>query len=330
MKSPANWYKIALFLGLAALLAGAAAALGYHLATRPGPLEAPARVIVERGESLGAIAEDLAARGIVGRPLVFRIAARVMGAGRALRAGEFEIPARASPVDVVRTLREGDLVERRLTVAEGMTSTQIVALLRAEAALKGEIGGIPAEGSLLPETYHFHYGDDRMRLLNRMAAAQDELLAELWPNRAEELPFTSGYEAVILASIVEKETGVAAERSLIASVFLNRLERGMRLQSDPTVIYGLTGGMPLGRPLTRADLDRPTPYNTYSHAGLPPTPIANPGRAAIAAVLDPAETDYLYFVADGSGGHAFAETLAEHNRNVAAWRRHQRESAERE
>ena len=195
-------------------------------------------------------------------------------------------------------------------------------MLAATPALAGEMAPVPAEGSLLPETYHYGRGDRRAALIARMAAAMDETLAELWQGRAEGLPFDSPPAAMVLASIVEKETGLAAERRHVAGVFVNRLRRGMRLQSDPTVIYGLTGGAgPLGRPLTRADLETDHPYNTYRIDGLPPHPIANPGREAIAAVLDPLPTGDLYFVADGSGGHVFAPTLDEHNRNVANWRR---------
>jgi len=312
------------FLILTALITAAvvlAAGWTYHQATRPGPLDEPRRIIVEQGMSLRAIADRLERSGMIDRGTLFRLTARIMGAGRALRAGEFEIPAHASLVEVVETLRYGELVERSLTVPEGLSSIHIVALLQRTDGLTGEISALPPEGSLLPETYNFHYGDLRASLLDRMGAAQDRVLAELWPERADGLPFMSAYEAVTLASIVEKETALAAERPLIASVFINRLGRGMRLQSDPTVIYGLTGGEVLGRPLTRADLESDTPYNTYRQAGLPPTPIAHPGQASIAAVLNPAETDYLYFVADGSGGHAFAETLGEHNRNVRQWRR---------
>ncbi|HSR71798.1 MAG TPA: endolytic transglycosylase MltG, partial [Kiloniellales bacterium] len=202
------------------------------------------------------------------------------------------------------------------------TSQEAVTLIEQAEYLDGEIETVPPEGSLLPETYHYSRGDRREAVLERMRAALTDALAELWPRRVEGLPLSSPREAVILASIVEKETGLAEERPMIASVFYNRLRGGMRLQSDPTVVYGLAGGSgALGRPLTRADLQTPTPFNTYLIDGLPPEPISNPGRAAIEAVLQPAETEYLYFVADGNGGHRFAETLAEHNRNVAEWRR---------
>jgi UPF0755 protein len=231
--------------------------------------------------------------------------------------------------EAVALLTSGKTIVHRLTLPEGVMSAEAAALIAAAEPLVGEIGTIPPEGSLLPETYHFSRGDTRSDLIARMQAAQDEVLAELWPTRSDDLPFDTRREAVILASIVEKETGVAEERPLVASVFINRLRKEMRLQSDPTVVYGLTDGEgPLGRALTRADLEIATPYNTYLIDGLPPGPIANPGRASLAAVLSPAESEYLYFVADGSGGHAFAKTLTQHNRNVANWRKIRRDRAE--
>ena len=203
-------------------------------------------------------------------------------------------------------------------------------IVKADPVLVGEVSAVPEEGALLPETYLFERGTSRDEILARMAAAHDAVMEELWPARAENLPIKTEEEAVILASIVEKETGVAEERPRVASVFINRLNRGMRLQSDPTIIYGITGGKgPLGRRIRRSEIDGATPYNTYQIDGLPPTPIANPGRAAIEAVLNPPETKDLYFVADGTGGHAFASSLKEHLKNVAAFRRIQRERGER-
>ena len=225
----------------------------------------------------------------------------------------------------MRIIASGRSIAYPITVAEGLTSAEVVTLLQEDARLTGDIAGTPPEGTLLPETYRVHRGDDRQALLDRMQQSMRETMDELWPGRAADLPYETREQALVLASIIEKETAVPEERGVVAGVFVNRLRRGMRLETDPTVIYALTEGRgPLGRRLLRADLDVDSPYNTYRVAGLPPGPIANPGRASIAAALNPEETDYLYFVADGSGGHAFARTLREHNRNVAAWRRSRR------
>ncbi|MEX2648273.1 MAG: endolytic transglycosylase MltG [Alphaproteobacteria bacterium] len=320
--------RLLLYLLVLVALAGAAGTVGYRVMeaefARPGP-SAEARVILlPKGAGLGTIAELLAYEGAIESPLLFRLAVRIEGRARVLKAGEYEIPAGASGRAIMALLVEGKTVVHRLTVPEGLTSAEIIGLLAAAEALDGDSGPLPPQGSLLPETYHFTRGDDRAALVERMRRDMAEALAGLWAERAEGLPLASSEEAIVLASIVEKETGVAAERPLIAGVFYNRLAKGMPLQSDPTVVYALTGGAgPLGRALTRADLKVDSPYNTYLAAGLPPGPIANPGRAALEAVLKPAETDALYFVADGSGGHAFAATLEEHNRNVAKWRKAQ-------
>ena len=254
-------------------------------------------------------------------PLIFALGTRLFAGGRPLRAGEYRFPAGVSARAAMQRMLDGDSMQRRLVVAEGLTAVEVLALVAAAEGLEGEAPPA-AEGALLPETYFYSWGDERAPLVARMAAAMRETLAGLWAARAPGLPLDSAEAALTLASIVEKETALAAERPRVAAVFLNRLRRGMPLQSDPTVIYALTGGDgALDRPLLRADLAAPSPYNTYLNAGLPPGPIANPGRASIAAVLQPAETRELYFVADGQGGHAFAETLDEHNRNVAAWRK---------
>jgi UPF0755 protein len=223
---------------------------------------------------------------------------------------------------VINMLARGETVARRLTVAEGLTVAEVFRLLAETEALSGELPEPPPEGSLLPETYFYALGDERAELVRRMQRGMRQLLDELWPARVRALPLADRQQALVLASIVDKETGVAGERGAVAAVFHNRLRRGMRLQSDPTVIYGLTeGNGPLDRELTRADWLHESPYNTYRIDGLPPGPIGNPGRAALEAALNPDEVDYLYFVADGSGGHAFGRTLDEHNRNVAKWRR---------
>jgi peptidoglycan lytic transglycosylase G len=291
----------------------------------PGPLAAEAVVIVPRGAGLAAIADDLAAAGVIDDANTFRLGVRLFGDARALQAGEYAFAPGGSMQEAAELIASGRTVVHRLTVPEGLTSVEIVALLDGVEPLTGEIAEVPPDGSLLPETYHFHRGDSRDAVLTRMREAMVEALAALWPQRAENLPLNTPEEAVVLASIVEKETGVDGERPLVAGVFVNRLNKGMPLQSDPTVVYGITEGKaPLGRSLTRKDLADPTPYNTYQIAGLPPGPIANPGRAALEAALQPAQTPYLYFVAAGDGGHAFAKTLAEHNANVAKWRKHLR------
>ncbi|MGQ9371824.1 endolytic transglycosylase MltG [Azospirillum sp. A39] len=293
--------------------------------TAPGPLDEAATVVIPRGSGLEAIAIALADAGVVESPLLFIAGAQATGAVRELKAGEYAFAPGVSIDGVLKQLRQGRTVVRRLTVPEGLTVAQILSLLDAEPALAGTVSAKPAEGSLLPETYHYSYGDSRDALVGRMAAAMRSALAEAWARRAPDLPLATPGEALTLASIVEKETSVAEERPRVAGVFLNRLADGMRLQSDPTVIYALTDGSgELGRPLTRADWRFDSPYNTYVADGLPPGPIANPGRAAIDAVLNPERHEYVYFVADGSGGHAFARTLAEHNRNVARWRAVQR------
>lgn len=279
-------------------------------------------VLIDKGMGVAAIAEHLKQEGIVESANVFRFGDQLFGTKQPLRAGEYRIPAKANPARVAEVLKTAEQVVYKTTIAEGLTTLEIVDFLRDQPGLQGDIVTIPVEGSLLPETYHFHRGETRLSIIKRMSDAMQRTVDELWENRAPSLPLATPYEAVILASIVEKETGVAAERGKVAGVFINRLNKKMRLQSDPTVVYGITNGTgPLGRALTRKDLDSVTAYNTYEINRLPPTPIANPGRKAIEAVLNPEQTDAIYFVADGTGGHAFAKTLKEHNRNVRAWRK---------
>ena len=278
-------------------------------------------VVIARGTSVAGIARQFHRLGIVRHPLVFEVGVRIAGLDQHLKAGEYRLPERVSPRAAARILASGDTVKRYLTIPEGLSSAQILARLRMAEGLEGMPVDAPAEGSLLPETYRFSHGDSARDILRRMRRAQQAVLDELWAGRADGLPLKTQRDALILASIVEKETGIDGERGRVAGVFLNRLRRGMRLQSDPTVVYAVGGGRTLGRALSKADLRRDHPYNTYRIDGLPPGPISHPGRAAIAAVLNPAPTDALYFVADGTGGHAFARTLEEHNRNVAEWRR---------
>jgi len=289
--------------------------------TDPGPLLEPATVVIPSGSSVAAIADDLARAGVVGNPDFVMWRARWRGEAHLLKAGEYVFAAGVSIDEVLDKMIAGDTVAHRVTVPEGRTIREVIAILEANDVLEGEITEVPPEGSILPETYHFERGETRQQVLDRMMAALDQALAELWEARQDDLPIATPEEAVILASIVEKETGLAEERPHIAGVFVNRLNRGMRLQSDPTVIYALTQGEEeLGRALLRSDWEYDDPYNTYVYAGLPPGPIANPGRDAIAAVLNPLATSDIYFVADGTGGHAFAETLAEHNRNFQAYK----------
>ncbi len=310
---------VVVFLGV---VFGAVFVWAYAQFVRTGPLAAPKTVIIPRGAGLDDIAAQLAGAGVLSDPLIFRIGAWLAGRDKSLRAGEYMFAARISPRQAVALLQRGKTVVRRLTVAEGLTTAQILAQLKRTEGLEGDIPSPPGEGTLLPETYHFSYGERRDAMVARMREAMGETFARLWESRAPGLPLKTPREALILASIVEKETALPDERGRIAAVFLNRLAKGMRLQSDPTVVYALTGGLgPLGRPLTRADLKTPSPFNTYLIDGLPPGPVSNPGRAAMAAVLDPPETDDLYFVADGAGGHVFARTLGEHNRNVVRWRK---------
>ncbi len=310
----------------AATLCAGAVLWGSVRLVAPGPLSESVTVVIPRGSGLEATAITLAEAGVIRSPLLFVFGAWVTVSQRDLKAGEYAFTANASIEDVLEQMRRGRTVIHRLTVPEGLTSAQIMALLDKETVLTGSVaGGRPKDGSLLPETYHFSRGDSREQLIERMQHAMTQVLADAWKDRNRELPYKSPEEALVMASIVEKETGVAAERARVAGVYVNRLQTGMRLQSDPTVIYAMTDGLSeLGRVLTRADLKTDSPYNTYAIAGLPPGPIANPGRASILAALKPERHEFLYFVADGTGGHAFAKTLGDHNRNVARWRDTQR------
>lgn len=308
------------------VLSGAAIGAGYFwlLAEidRAGPLAGETTVVIPRGAGMEAIAEQLQAAGLLRHPFVFLAASRLQP-GPSLKAGEYAVPAAASTRELLALLRSGRTVIRRLTIPEGLTVREVFDLLAAAPAMEGSVPSPPpSEGSLLPETYFYSWGDSRAALANRMREAMDKALADAWAKRLPDLPIKTPAEALTLASIIEKETGKAEERAQVAGVYMNRLRIGMRLQADPTVIHGITlGQAALGRELTRADLDGNSPYNTYKVVGLPPGPIANPGPASILAATRPATTKALYFVADGAGGHLFAETLAEHNRNVARWRR---------
>jgi len=311
-------------LGLLAL-AAAVAFWAEHIYEKPGPLAEDGVILVAPGTGVIRTAYLLESMGAIEDARLFHWATRLTESSTRLQAGEFRIPAHASIRDILDILKHGQVVVHRLTLPEGATAVQAVAFIDQAERLSGALAAVPAEGTLLPETYHYTWGETRDGMVARMQKGMRDLLAELWPGRAPDLPFSTPEDAVILASIIEKETAVPEERRLIAGVFINRLKKNMRLQSDPTVIYGITGGKELGRALVRSDLDQTTPYNTYRVNGLPPTPIANPGRASIEAALNPAATDALYFVADGKGGHAFADSYEEHLKNVKRWRDMQRQ-----
>ncbi len=305
----------ATLLALMVLAAAGWFALGWY---GGAAIEEDTAFIVPQGASLTAVAQKLEAEGHIASADAFLLRARVLGGGDPIQAGEFLLPAGTSPAGMLDTFRHGEVVRRFVTIPEGLPSIMVHERLMAEELLTGDIP-VPPEGSVLPESYDFERGETRAAVLARMQAAMDEALAAAWANRAAGIAVRTPREALILASIVEKETGVARERRMVAGLYSNRLKLGMMLQADPTIIYPITRGKPLGRRIRRSEIRAVNGYNTYTMAGLPEGPIANPGRAAIEAVLDPAETRALYMVADGSGGHAFAETLAEHNSNVAKW-----------
>jgi UPF0755 protein len=306
-----------------AIVAGAAG-VGYWTyqdVNGPGPLHAAQTVVIPPHTGISEISKMLATDGVIRHALTFETFASITGRGGALKAGEYEFPAGASAVQVMDTIATGKTVKHRLTVREGLTSAEIVALVRDAPLMTGDTGPAPPEGSMLPETYIYSRGDTRESVIDRMQQAMKETLAAVWAERRSDLALTSPEQALVLASIIEKEANRNEERSHIAAVFLNRLRLGMRLQSDPTVRFVLAGNgaTKFDGQLTRAELDVNSPYNTYVAKGLPPGPICSPGKAALRDAVRPERSDDLYFVADGSGGHVFARTLTEHNRNVAAY-----------
>jgi UPF0755 protein len=312
-------------LGLAILIALA----GVWSYAGPGPKARQGEatlVVLERGSGVGQIGRTLRSAGVISSSGLFAVAARLTGAAADLKAGEYEFASGTPMAQVLADIRAGKVVRRAITIPEGWTSGMVLDAINASPVLTGTAVE-PPEGSLLPDTYDIQRGESREAVIGRMRAAQDELLAQLWANRQPGLPLNSPREAVTLASIVEKETGVASERPRVAAIFINRLSAGMLLQSDPTIIYGLTKGRPLGRGIRASELAADSPWNSYKVAGLPPGPIANPGRESLAAVLNPPKTDELYFVADGTGGHAFASTYEAHEKNVQRWRAIERERA---
>ncbi|HVG52637.1 MAG TPA: endolytic transglycosylase MltG [Xanthobacteraceae bacterium] len=307
-------------LVLLALVGGGAVFYGRQQLDAKGPLAADKIVNIPRA-GVRDVADTLEREGVIDKPYLFIAMALLQKAKGELRAGEYQFSREASLQEVLGTMIEGKVVQHNITIPEGLTSEQIVQRLLEMNVLAGNIREIPREGSLMPETYRVTRGTTREQVIQRMQQAQRRVLQESWERRASDLPLRSPEELLVLASIVEKETGKPEERARVAAVFVNRLKQRMKLQSDPTIIYGLVGGRAtLGRPITRSEITQPTPYNTYTIEGLPPGPIANPGRASIEATASPARTREIFFVADGTGGHAFSESLEQHNRNVAKLR----------
>ena len=305
---------------LAAGVLALAALIGLYLTWwGPGPKPGPHVIVIQEGSSLGSDAGRLEKQGAIpGTAKTYALMARLLGSHDPIQAGEFEIPKGMGGAAILELLQHGKPVQRLITVTEGMPAIVVSEKLAANPYLAGPTPAI-AEGSLLPDSYGYQRGEARAELVARMQAAMQRALAQLWPNRSTDCPVATPDQALILASIVEKETGKASERPMIAGVYCNRLKIGMKLDADPTIIYPVTKGKPLGRRILRSELNADNGYNTYRRAGLPEGPIANPGKESIAAVLHPAATRALYFVADGTGGHVFADTLAEHNANVAKW-----------
>jgi UPF0755 protein len=320
-----------------AVLAGAAGIFLYFFFTsaiaRPGPKSEPHTFVVERGASGADIANGLERQGLINDALLFRIANRLYASGHTMQAGEYQIPAHASVRQIVEMMASGAALQHALTFHEGITIASVMKILEESDVLTGDMPEAPPEGSILPETYHVQRGMTRAALLQQMRDARDQAVAEIWAHHQADLPISSAEELVTLASIVERETGVETERPQVAAVFVNRLRRPMRLESDPTIIYGVCKQFPdrcadgrlvnaqgQRRTIRQSEIALNTGYNTYRIDRLPPTPICNPGRAALEATANPAQSNALYFVADGTGGHVFAATLAEHNANVARWR----------
>ncbi len=311
--------KIGLFILVLAI--GAALFIGGNFVygwSAAGPAPKDLTVVIKGGSTLTKAAETLQQAGAIKSAQAFLNRARLLGGGADIKAGEFFIPARASNEDVMDILQGGDTVSRLVTVPEGMPSVMVRDALMGEPLLTGDVP-VPAEGSVLPESYSFQRGETRAAVLLRMQEAMKKTMAELWPKRDPNIVVQTPQEALALASIVEKETAVPSERTTVAAVYSNRLRQSMMLQADPTIIYPITRGKPLGRRIKQSEIADVNDYNTYAMTGLPKRPIANPGRASIEAVLHPAQSDALYFVANGKGGHVFAKTLAEHNANVAKW-----------
>lgn len=291
----------------------------------PSKLSDTKEVTIERGSSGAIIARKLEKAGVINHPFIFRLLAKYKGVGSYFQAGEYLFKSGITPQQVMQKMRDGEIILRKVTIPEGKTSAEIVEIINNAPELSGSIDKMPKEGTLLPNTYRYIKDETRASIIERMQKAQHELIDKIWPERAKGLPLKTKKQAIILASIVEKETGVPDERTHVAGLYINRLHKGMLLQADPTVSYGLHGGQSGQRALTYKDLKRPNPYNTYMNIGLPPSPICNPGKESIAAVLNPDETDNLYMVATGTGGHYFAKTNKQHLLNVKKYRAWQKQ-----
>lgn len=312
--------RLLILLILLGVIGAGAVALANFLWRQPGALSSERVVLIAPKTSIHDIARQLQAAGAVANGLVYEGELHWQGDAAKVKAGEYAIPSHASMADITAILVLGKSIQHKITIAEGLTSDMAYKLVAANPVLVGDAGAEPAEGALMPETYLFTRGTTRRELLARMEKAQTKFLNQQWASRADGLPFATPQQAVILASIVEKETALPEERRHVAAVFFNRLKAGMKLQSDPTIVYGITKGYPLGRPIYQSEIEAATPYNTYAIQGLPVAPICNPGKDSLAAVLRPEQSGDLYFVANGKGGHVFAATEAEHLRNVQAWR----------
>ena len=319
--------RLGVILGGAALVGVVAIGLFFSSWWSAANLPEETTFVVAQGDTLTAVANRLEEQGIIDDADAFLLAAKVFGGSSPVQAGEFNLRAGATPSQMLSAMQTGEVVRRFVTIPEGMPSIMVHERLMAEPLLTGEIP-IPVEGSILPDTYDFERGEDRTKVLARMQVAMRTYLAEAWPKRKSDIAVKTPEEAVILAAIVEKETGIASERQAVAGLYSNRVKAGMLLQADPTIIYPITKGKPLGRRIRQSEIAAVNDYNTYTMTGLPKGPITNPGREAIAAVLDPAKTSALYMVADGKGGHVFGDTLEEHNANVEQWYALRRERGE--
>jgi UPF0755 protein len=320
-------------LVLVVLGAGLVFLYGKSVFEAAGPLTEPQTVVIKEGSSLSQISSKLLSNDVIDNGWIFSQGVKAHKAQSSMKAGEYIFKPQMSMYDVMETIRSGKGILHKVTLPEGLTVFQIFERLAKHEILEGPLPEtLPPEGSLMPDTYPFQRGTTRAEVIERMKIAQETFLAQIWEKRVADLPISTPQELVTLASIVEKETGKADERPRVASVFINRLNRGMKLQSDPTILYGIFGGegKPSDRPIYKSDIETPTPYNTYTIPALPPGPIANPGRAAMEAVANPSRTDDIFFVANGTGGHVFAKTLDEHNQNVARWRQIEKQIKEQQ